>query len=955
MKSFGPFIEGPRKSAVIKRRGSGVKDGHYKKRFVTTRGELQWNEKLQRFETVNREGYWYEGPWALAHTNADWESQDYRIYQDNSGEALGSETAYENENTDRTGHTYTDQVRLRFNWGEDAAADSNNSGTVKLQYNVDGAGWNDITTTTTDAAHAIGSNNTGLTDGDADSTERLSGMTGTTFDATWSELCEDGASNTSRTYSDKYTEFTFVVGFHTSAQGSTITFRVVLGDGTVPTPAGAIASIGILDGNLVIDDGLAVDAPVITESTPDPLINSIVQGRVGSMHMGNVGLLIRGITPTVTVGGGGDLVIDDGLAVDPLVITGNAPTAEEDHYRNPSLDTLVITENTPTRLVNETVSPGLDTLVITETTPSAEEDHYRNPGLDALVITENTPTRLVNETVSPGLDALVITENQPSAEEDHYRNPGLDTLVITELTPTRFVEETALPALDTLVITELQPSIPTNPEPDLDTLVITGNAPTAEEDHYRNPGLDSLVITESTPDPLVNHIALPAIDTLVITENQPSAEEDHYRNPGLDALVFTGIEPTAKVTILRQPDADSLSLSGETPEITRFVDPTIGSISITELTPDPLVNHIVQPGLDTLVITEQTPTRLLNETASPALDALVITELTPDPLLNHIALPAIDELSLTGNTPEISRLTNPSIDTLTFSGEQPTALVTLLTQPGKASLVISGITPTRGELFVDARVGSMHMGNVGLLIRGITPTATVSGGGDLVIDDGLAPDALVITENTPTRLVAETVAPSLDALIISGQTPVRLVGKSVAPTIDTLVITETTPTLAEAYYRSPALDALTLSGKTPTSTLTITIEVGGDTLTFSSEAPTPEFTNKTALPAIDALNLAGLAPSNIFANSGTAIVNANATTDVPNNYEQCDFSGFRQLPGSLKMTWNRHAVRRKSWDERHPQLNIRSVPERQRGPKRPEQNDNFIDDLYPSGVDPEDL
>ena len=912
-----------------------MKDGHYKKRFVTTRGELQWNEKLQRFETVNREGYWYEGPWALAHTNPDWESQDFRIYQDNSGEALGSETAYEDENTNRTNHTYTDQVRLRFNWGEDATADSNNSGTVKLQYNVDGAGWNDITTTTTDAAHAIGSNNTGLSDGDNDSTERLSGMTGPTFDGTWHELCEDGASNTSRTYSNKYTEFTFVVGFHTSAQGSTIQFRVALGDGTVPTPAGATASIGILDGNLTIDDGLAVDALVITESTPTPIEGASVNARVGSMHMGNVGLLFDGITPTVTVSGGGDLTIDDGLAPDALVITENTPTRFVEETVSPGLDTLVITENTPTRLVNETVSPGLDTLVITETTPSAEEDHYRNPGLDALVITENTPTRFVEETVSPGLDTLVITENQPSAEEDHYRSPGLDALEITGLTPTLLANEFASPALDALVITE--------------------NTPTRLLAETTAPGLDTLVITELTPDPLVNHIAQPAIDALVITENQPSAEEDHYRNPGLDELVFTGIEPAAKVTILRQPDADSLSLSGETPEITRFVDPTIGSISITELTPDPLVNHIVQPGLDALVITEQTPTRLLAETASPALDALVITELTPDPLLNHIATPAIDELSLTGNAPEISRLANPSIDSLTFSGEQPTALVTLLTQPGKDSLVISGKTPTRGGLFVDVRVGSMHMGNVGLLIRGITPTATVSGGGDLTIDDGLAPDTLVLTGNAPTRLVEETVTPSLDALIISGQTPVRLVGKSVAPTIDTLVITETTPTLAGAYYRSPALDALTLSGKTPTSTLTITIEVGGDTLTFSSEAPTPEFTNKTALPAIDALNLTGLAPSNNIANSGTAIVNANATTDVPNNYEQCDFSGFRQLPGSLKMTWNRHAVRRKSWDERHPQLNIRSVPERQRGPKRPEQNDNFIDDLYPSGVDPEDL
>lgn len=80
--------------------------------------------------------------------------------------------------------------------------------------------------------------------------------------------------------------------------------------------------------------------------------------------------------------------------------------------------------------------------------------------------------------------------------------------------------------------------------------------------------------------------------------------------------------------------------------------------------------------------------------------------------------------------------------------------------------------------------------------------------------------------------------------------------------------------------------------------------------------------------------------------------NDNATTNVPSNYEQCDYSGFRVLPGSLKMTWNKHAVRQKSWESRHPQDVIRSVPDKTRGgPKRPEQDDRFIVDA----VDPDDL
>ena len=91
------------------------------------------------------------------------------------------------------------------------------------------------------------------------------------------------------------------------------------------------------------------------------------------------------------------------------------------------------------------------------------------------------------------------------------------------------------------------------------------------------------------------------------------------------------------------------------------------------------------------------------------------------------------------------------------------------------------------------------------------------------------------------------------------------------------------------------------------------------------------------------------------AHGGTSITNANATTSVPSNYEQCDYTGFRRLPGSLKMTWNKHAVRRKSYESRHPQEKIRSVPERRKGSRRPEQDDTFIDERYPNGVTQDDL
>ena len=76
---------------------------------------------------------------------------------------------------------------------------------------------------------------------------------------------------------------------------------------------------------------------------------------------------------------------------------------------------------------------------------------------------------------------------------------------------------------------------------------------------------------------------------------------------------------------------------------------------------------------------------------------------------------------------------------------------------------------------------------------------------------------------------------------------------------------------------------------------------------------------------------------------GNRIENDNATTDVPNNYEQCDLTGFRQLPGSMKLTWNKYAVRKKSWDERHPATMQQSGhTDRWKGAQKPEGTDKFI-------------
>ena len=89
---------------------------------------------------------------------------------------------------------------------------------------------------------------------------------------------------------------------------------------------------------------------------------------------------------------------------------------------------------------------------------------------------------------------------------------------------------------------------------------------------------------------------------------------------------------------------------------------------------------------------------------------------------------------------------------------------------------------------------------------------------------------------------------------------------------------------------------------------------------------------------------------------GLEITNDNATTNVPVNYEICDRTGFRVRRGELILEWSGHLVREQSFEQRHMQDFIRSTgTEEIRGARSPEQDDSFIEDLFPNRVLPSDL
>lgn len=91
--------------------------------------------------------------------------------------------------------------------------------------------------------------------------------------------------------------------------------------------------------------------------------------------------------------------------------------------------------------------------------------------------------------------------------------------------------------------------------------------------------------------------------------------------------------------------------------------------------------------------------------------------------------------------------------------------------------------------------------------------------------------------------------------------------------------------------------------------------------------------------------------------AGVSITNANATTDVPRNYEICQRTGFKLRPrhdrlSKIRTEWTGYGVRMESLDMRNAQDLIRSKPERQGGPQYPEiDTDTFIS----VDVSPDDL
>ena len=80
----------------------------------------------------------------------------------------------------------------------------------------------------------------------------------------------------------------------------------------------------------------------------------------------------------------------------------------------------------------------------------------------------------------------------------------------------------------------------------------------------------------------------------------------------------------------------------------------------------------------------------------------------------------------------------------------------------------------------------------------------------------------------------------------------------------------------------------------------------------------------------------------VVADAGTETTNSSATTADPNNYLIDDLTGWKVYPGDLQETWRGTMTRQRSFDQKHPQEDLRGRIDRQSGPQAPEGTDNFL-------------
>jgi hypothetical protein len=237
-------------------------------KFVWTKGEWQWSESLQRYTLLRREGYEYEGPWALAHNVAPtWEAEDFQFFNDNGSITTATSIAAQNTAVVKGDNIATGTiVQLKVNVGETAGAagSGQHSGGWTLQFNVNGGSYSTVGAATTvkyaDSANLT--NGTAIAGADYALTWGSAGV-----QRDWGDECEDGVSLSGNVWSSDYCEICFVVQLD-AVEDDVVRFRMLAPDGTTAVTFSNVPTITIGVQTSVINTKVLQDLDSVAVADP---------------------------------------------------------------------------------------------------------------------------------------------------------------------------------------------------------------------------------------------------------------------------------------------------------------------------------------------------------------------------------------------------------------------------------------------------------------------------------------------------------------------------------------------------------------------------------------------------------------------------------------------------------------------------------------------------------------
>lgn len=548
------------------------------------------------------------------------------------------------------------------------------------------------------------------------------------------------------------------------------------------------------------------------------------------------GLFLNTYTPTIDVTTGGDVTRTPDE--ETLVLTGYAPSAEEDHFITPAIDDLVLAGQAPIVFREDYITPDREQLALAGYAPSAEEDHFIDVTEETLVLSGKVPVVFREDYVSPARDQLALTGQAPSVEEDHFIDVTEETLALTGKVPVLI--------RGTVIV------------PPIDALVLAGQAPSAEEDHFIDVSQDALVLAGKVPGFVVGQLAQPAAETLALTGQAPSAEEDHFIDVAADTLALTGKIPLAIRGRVISPDREQLTLAGQAPsaEEDHFITPAIDALALTGQQSVVLRGRVISPDREQLVLTGQAPSAEEDHFVTPAIDDLVLAGQTPSVLSGAAFAPPPDTLALTGQAPSVEEdhFITPAIDDLVLAGQAPSASQQLYALPAADTLALAGQQPAVG--------GSVTSdpGEETLTLAGQAPTALT---GDAVTVPAGSLNLIVFTGlqlfgYPPTVVATEDLKPAAGTLSLAGAAPT--LSYATSDNISVPVAAETLQLLGKQ-----PLDVIRISPKipVPVGSLDLTGKVPERGVGLLLRGYVPNLNFGEPLPATGTATLTGIAPNPI--------------------------------------------------------------------------------------------